>query len=671
MTYLLDTHFPADTKKLTVEQLVELASEVRQELISSVSKTGGHLASNLGSVELTVALHYVFDLPADKLVWDVSHQTYPHKILTGRRGRMDTVRQYGGLAGFSKREESEYDDYGAGHASTSISAALGFAAARDNAGLNHKVIAVIGDGSMTGGLAFEGLNNAGHLKKDMLVILNDNTWSISKNVGAISKYLTGIMADEKFNKLRSEIWELTGRFKRRDKIRETISNLEQSVKGLLVPGMLFQKLGFRYFGPIDGHDLPLLVKTLQDLKNLKGPLMLHIATVKGKGYEPAEEDAFKYHGVGKFDKVTGELEKKSSAHPAYTNVFGDIMCELAERNDRVIAITAAMASGTGLVRFSEEFPDRFFDVGIAEGHAGCFAAGLAAEKMRPYLVVYSTFMQRAYDQVIHDMAIQKLPVVICMDRGGLVGNDGPTHHGVFDLTYMATVPNITVAVPKDGNELRSMLHYTAESQLEGPVAIRYPRDNVPSDMLKEVLPIEWGTWEAESLDADTVILAVGTMVTTARQVSSKLAEKGITVSVVNARFVKPMDHRMLTLIKDRAEVIVTLEENSLRGGFGQAVADYLLSNGYHGRFKALGVPDKFVTHGNRSDLLKEIGLDVDSVAGQVEHLVTADTPTPDSHPIANGGGLLQKLLFRKGSHSRRHGASDDSRIVPLKDKKTG
>ncbi len=666
MSYLLDKHYPSDTKKLTVDQLVELAGEVRQDLISAVSKTGGHLASNLGSVELTVALHYVFDLPTDKLIWDVSHQSYPHKILTGRREKMDTIRQYGGLAGFSKREESEYDDYGAGHASTSISAALGFAAARDNAGLDHKVVAVIGDGSMTGGLAFEGLNNAGHLKKDMLVILNDNTWSISKNVGAISKYLTGIMADEKFNKLRSEIWELTGKFKRRDKIRATISNLEQSVKGMLVPGMLFQKLGFRYFGPIDGHDLPLLVKTLQDLKNLSGPIMLHIATVKGKGYEPAEGNAFKYHGVGKFDKVTGELEKKSSAHPAYTQVFGDIMCELAEKNESVIAITAAMSSGTGLVDFSEKFPERFFDVGIAEAHAGCFAAGLAAEKMRPYLVVYSTFMQRAYDQVIHDMAIQKLPVVICMDRGGLVGNDGPTHHGVFDLAYMSTVPNITVAAPKDGNELRSMLHYTCDAELCGPVAIRYPRDNVPSEMTPGIQPIEWGTWEAETLDGDTIVLAVGTMVTTAQKAASILAQKGLHIAVVNARFVKPMDLRMLRLVKDRAETIVTIEENSLRGGFGQAVADYLLSNGFRGKFKSMGVPDKFVTHGNRSDLLKEVGLDVDSVVDEIERLSAhADIA------VTNGGNLLQKLLFRKGSHPRKNGIAEDSRIVPLKDKKTG
>jgi len=637
---------PVDTKKLSVEELVDLASEVRQRIISSISKTGGHLASSLGVVELTLALHYVFDLPVDRVIWDVSHQTYAHKILTGRNERMDTIRQYGGLAGFSKRDESEYDHYGAGHASTSISAALGFAAARDHLGQTHKVITVIGDGSMTGGLAFEGLNNAGHLKKDMLVILNDNTWSISKNVGAISKYLTSIMADEKFNKLRNEIWELTGRFKRRDKIRETISNIENSIKGLLVPGMLFQRLGFRYFGPIDGHDLPLLVKTLQDLRNLSGPIMLHIATVKGKGYEPAEENAFKYHGVGKFDKVTGEFVLKTDGQPAYTDVFGDVMLELAEKDERVVAITAAMAAGTGLVPFSEKFPDRFFDVGIAEGHAGCFAAGLAVEKMKPYLVIYSTFLQRAYDQIVHDIALQKLPVVICMDRGGLVGNDGPTHHGTFDLSYLATVPGIVVAAPKDGNELRAMLHYTVENDLSGPVAIRYPRESVPTEMTNAIDVIEWGRWEADDTDADVFLLAVGTMYSIGRRVVERLVKRGLNVSLVNARFVKPLDHRFLKRVIGRARFIVTAEENQLRGGFGQAVADFLLSNGYAGRFKALGIPDAYTTHGSRGQLLAELELDVDGITKQIERLASQEDA---------GGGILHKLGLRKNGKSRKVG----------------
>jgi len=622
MKYLSKINSPEDVKKLSLEELADLASELRQEIVSVVSKTGGHLASSLGAVELTIALHYVFNLPVDKLIWDVSHQTYGHKILTGRREKMSTIRQYGGLSGFANRSESIYDPYGAGHASTSISAALGFATARDQLGKKNKVIAVIGDGSMTGGLAFEGLNNAGHLKKDMLVILNDNTWSISKNVGAISKYLTSIMADEKFNKLRKDIWELTGRFKRRDKIRATIANIEHSLKGLLVPGMMFQKMGFRYFGPINGHDLPLLVKTLQDLKNLSGPLMLHIATIKGKGYKPAEGDASKYHGVGKFDKITGALAPKAAGKPAFTKVFGDVMVELGEKDKRVIAVTAAMASGTGLVSFSEKFHDRFFDVGIAEGHAGCFAAGLAAEKLKPYLVVYSTFMQRAYDQVIHDIALQKLPVVICMDRAGLVGNDGPTHHGAFDLTYMSTVPNMTVVAPKDGNELRSILHYTADHELTGPVAIRYPRDNVPTEMLDIIVPIEWGKWEADNIESDIVVLAVGAMFTTALKAADILAKRGINISVVNARFVKPFDYEMLDEIRKRAKIIVSIEENSLRGGFGQAVAEYLLSNDYEGHFKAIGIPDNFVTHGDRNSLLHEIKLDEEGVVEQIGEVIS-------------------------------------------------
>ena len=662
MSYLDSIKSPADTKKLTVEELTELANEVRQEIISTVSKTGGHLASSLGAVELTVALHHVFDLPADKIVWDVSHQTYGHKILTGRRDRMGTIRQYHGLAGFSKREESEYDHYGAGHASTSISAALGFAAARDHAGKDNKVIAVIGDGSMTGGLAFEGMNNAGHLKKDMLVVLNDNTWSISKNVGALSKYLTSIMADEKFNKLRDEVWELTGRFKRRDKIRETISNIENSIKGLLVPGMLFQKLGFRYFGPIDGHDVSLLVKTLQDLKNLSGPIMLHIATTKGKGYEPAEENAFKYHGVGKFDKVTGKFAPKTDGRPAFTNVFGDVMLELAEKDEKVVAITAAMASGTGLVAFSEKYPDRFFDVGIAEGHAGCFAAGLAADNMKPYLVIYSTFMQRAYDQVIHDIALQKLPVVLCMDRGGLVGDDGPTHHGTFDLSYLSTIPNIVVAVPKDGNELRSMLHYTTDNELPGPVAIRYPRAAISTDMVNAISPIAWGQWETDDLDADIIILAVGTMHVSSQNVAEILTGKGATLSVVNARFVKPLDLEMLDKIRRRAKLILTVEENQIRGGFGQAVADYLLTAGYSGKFKALGLPDAFTTHGNRDELLAEVGLDIEGIIRQIEKIIGKTD---------GGGGFLRNLLSRKNGRGKKPSEKGGESAVTINENRTG
>ncbi len=644
MKYLSKIDSPADTEKLSVEELTELAEEIRQEIISVVSQTGGHLATNLGSVELTIALHYVFDLPSDKLIWDVSNQTYTHKMLTGRRDRMRTIRQYKGLSGFARPEESEYDHFIAGHASTSISAALGFAAARDNAGLDHKVVAVIGDGALTGGLAYEGLNNAGSLKKDLLVILNDNTWSISKNVGAMSRYLTGIMTDEKFNKLRNEIWELTGRFKRRDKIRAAISNIENSLKGLLVPGMLFEKLGFRYFGPIDGHDLELLIKTLQRVKNLQGPILLHVATVKGKGYKPAESNPFKYHGIGKFDKVTGEASAKPSKWPSYTKVFGETMVELGAKSDSVVAITAAMVAGTGLVEFAEKYPERFFDVGIAEGHAGTFAAGLAAEGARPYLAIYSTFMQRAFDQVIHDIALQNLPVVLCMDRGGLVGDDGPTHHGTFDLSFLPMTPNLTVAVPKDGNELRAMLHHTIDHEPSGPVAIRYPRGSIPADMVDEIPRLDWGKWETLTSPGDVVILAVGTMVTNAQQAAEILSSKGITLSIVNARFVKPLDLETLSKVKETTSFVLTVEENALRGGFGQAVADYLLTNGYTGKFKALGIPDRFITHGSRDLLLKEIGLDPGGIAVSIEELVASSLKQ---------GSFLKKLIFRKNGNTKR------------------
>lgn len=614
MKYLPNINSPADLKPLAVEQLTELATELRQEVVAAVSETGGHLASNLGAIELTLALHYVFDAPRDRIVWDVSHQTYAHKLLTGRKNEIRTLRQYHGLSGFAKRSESEYDCYGAGHASTSISAALGMAAARDLAGNDYKVIAVIGDGAMTGGLAFEGMNNAGSLKKDLLVVLNDNTWSISKNVGAISKYLTSIMADEKFNKLRAEVWELTGRFKRRDAIRATVKRLENSIKNFLVPGIIFEKLGFRYFGPIDGHDLPLVVKTLKDIRNLTGPIMLHVATVKGKGYAPSEEDAYKFHGVGKFNKVTGKSDKAAAALPSYTEVFGRTIVELAEKDKRVNAITAAMSSGTGLDAFAAKFPDRFYDVGIAEGHAACFAAGLAADGARPYLVVYSTFMQRAYDQVIHDMAIQDLPVVICMDRGGLVGNDGPTHHGVFDLAYLSTIPNVTVVAPKDGNEFRAVLHHTIDHDLPGVTAIRYPRATVPSAITENVPTVEWGTWEWLADPSSIIVLAVGEMVQEALKALPLLADKGVVPCVVNARFVSPMDMAALDRARQAAQVLVTVEEGSIRGGFGQAVAEYLMSRSYSGRFQALALPERFITQGDRQQLLREVELDARGIA---------------------------------------------------------
>jgi 1-deoxy-D-xylulose-5-phosphate synthase len=650
MKYLPTINSPADLKKLSVDQLVELAEEIRTEIVSAVSETGGHLASNLGAVEMTLALHYVFDTPSDRIIWDVSHQTYVHKILTGRREQIGTIRCYNGLAGYARREESEYDHFGAGHASTSISASLGFAVARDLAGSQNKVIAVIGDGAMTGGLAFEGMNNAGSLRRNLLVILNDNTYSISKNVGSMSRYLTSIMADEKVNRFRREVWELTGKFKRPEIIRKLVHRIEGSLKSLIVPGMLFEEMGFRYFGPIDGHDLPLLIRTLQDLKQLGGPVMLHLATKKGKGYAPAEDDALKYHGVSKFDPETGKAVKSSggSGLPSYTEVFGRIMLELAGRDKRVVAITAAMASGTGLVAFSEKYPDRFFDVGIAEGHATCFAAGLAAEGAKPYVTIYSTFLQRAYDQIIHDTAIQKLPVVICMDRAGLVGNDGPTHHGVFDIAYLSTVPNVTLCAPKDGNELRSILHHTSTHELSGIVAVRYPRDTVPTPMEDEIAPIEWGTWEWMTTPGEVVVLAVGTMVYPALEAAHKLDDSGLAVSVVNARFVKPFDLTMFTQIVRDARVVITIEEAQIRGGFGQAIAEQLLGSGYAGKFKALGISDAFVTHGERSELLRDVGLDAGGIATQIGEFLTQQYQQQEKP----SGNFLQRLVFRRANVER-------------------
>jgi len=655
MKFLSKIDSPADLKKLSIDELNELAVEIRHELLAAVSETGGHLASNLGSVELTLALHYVYDAPKDKIIWDVSHQTYPHKLVTGRRDRIRTLRQYNGLAGYSRQQESEYDPYGAAHASTSISAALGFVVARDQSKQNHHVIAVIGDGSMTGGLAFEGLNNAGSLKKNLLVILNDNTWSISKNVGAISKYMTNIMADERFNKLRNEIWELTGKFKRRDKIRRTISDIEDSVKGFLVPGMLFQKLGFNYFGPIDGHDLPILIKTLQHLKNIGGPVMLHIGTVKGKGFAPAEADALSFHGVAQFDKITGKSSVKSSTNPAYTKVFGKTMVELGKKNEKVIAITAAMPTGTGLVDFAKEFPERFFDVGIAECHAGCFAAGLASEGQKPYLTIYSTFLQRAYDALIHDIALQDLSVVVCMDRAGLVGNDGPTHHGMFDIAYLSAVPNFTLCAPKDGNELRSMLHWTADNDFPGSIAVRYPRDNVPTEMLKDVQPIEWGTWEMLTPDSEVAILTFGPMIYESLKARESLMQNGIEITIVNARFIKPFDYNMLNKIRNNYKTIITVEEAQLRGGFGEWVGSYLLQSGWSGKFKTLGVEDRFITHGDREQLLAEVGLDAEGIAKAITDVIGIARKSPS---------FLQRLRFlRSGEPKRKIAAGNSTEIL--------
>ena len=610
---------PADLKKLSLEQLDELAEEIRGEVISTVSQNGGHLASNLGVVELTIALHYVFDCPRDQFVWDVAHQSYVHKLLTGRKHRFATLRQYGGLSGFTKRTESEADAFGAGHASTSISAALGLAEARDLKGEDYQVVAVIGDGSLTGGLSFEGLNNAGARKRNLLVILNDNSMSISPNVGAMSRYLTNMLTDEAYNKLRGDIWRFIGRLKKAEKIRATVSHFETQLKGIIVPGVIFEKLGFRYFGPIDGHDIPSLIKILRPLKQINGPLLLHVTTHKGKGYAPAEKDATKFHGISSFNKVTGQADKSASL-PAFTKVFSDKMVELADKEPRMVAITAAMAPGTGLSEFAKKYPTRFFDVGIAEQHAVCFAAGLAAGGMKPVCAIYSTFLQRAYDQLIHDVALQKLPVVLCIDRGGIVGEDGPTHHGAFDLTYLRSIPGMTVTAPCDGDELGWLLEHALRHSI-GPVAIRYPRGPIPYELGRRRDNFEWGRWEVVDGGSDLAIIAVGPMVFTGGEVVRKFRRNGINASLINGRFIKPLDWQTLDETADRFERIVTIEENSINGGFGSAVLDYLENRDYNGRVLRLGLPDNFVQHGQRRLLLREMGLDADGIYRSIESFI--------------------------------------------------
>ncbi len=646
MSLLKNLKATSELKQFSDEQLVQLADEVREVLLESVAQVGGHFASNLGVVELAVAIHAVFDTPKDKLIWDVSHQSYPHKILTGRADKMTTIRKRHGLSGFTRREESEYDAFIAGHASTSISAAMGYACARDARGEDHKVIAVVGDGAMTGGLCYEGMNHLGGAKKDVLIILNDNSWAISKTVGALSKYLTGIMTDERYNKIRSEVWELTGKFKRREQIRETVRRLEKSFKTLVQPGALFENLGLRYFGPIDGNDIPLLRKTLSELREMNGPRVLHVFTKKGKGYKLAEEDALKFYSVTPFDLKTGKMHPKPKSLPAYTKVFGDAIVELGEKNKNLNVITAAMPTGSGVLPFGEKFPERYHDVGIAEEHGVCFTAGLAAGGVRPLFAVYSSFLQRGYDQVLHDIALQNLPAILCLDRAGIVGADGPTHHGVFDLSYMQTAPNFTVTAPKDGNELRSMLRYAVEEDIDGPISIRYPRGSVPNEVEPGFAPIEWGKWESLRTGGELCILAVGTMVPNALSAADKvLAATGKSVTVINARFIKPIDMDMLNQMAERHATILTVEENSLLGGFGSTISRLLHESNYAGDMISCGIPDEFIWHGGVDELWQELGLDADSLA---QKIMTAleNHRQPDQTVRANGKrGFLGRFGF--------------------------
>jgi len=619
---LLETiNNPTDLKKLKLEQLPVLAEEVRQFLLETVSSTGGHLGSNLGTVELSIALHYCFDSPNDKIIWDVGHQAYTHKILTGRRDAFHTQRQYKGLSGFPKRSESEHDAFGVGHASTSISAALGMAAAADLAGTKNHAIAVIGDGSLTGGMAFEALNQAGHLKKDLIVILNDNEMSISKNVGAFSAFISRKMTGRYFRDLKKE---MQGLIKNIPAIGTDILHFarkaENSLKGFLTPGSLFEALGFDYLGPLDGHDLPQLVEVFKSINQLDGPLLVHIMTTKGKGYKPAEDKPSKYHGVGVFDIATGKGAPKASAK-SYTDVFGETLVELAEQDPKIVAITAAMPDGTGLNPFAERFPKRFFDVGIAEQHGMTFAAGMAADGFRPVAAIYSSFVQRAYDQVFHDICLQKLPVTIAMDRAGLVGDDGPTHHGVFDISYLRHLPGLTMMAPKDENELRHMLKTAIYSGV--PMALRYPRGaGYGVEMDAEVHELEIGRGELLLDGSDLYIIAFGSTVYPALEAAEALGRKGFSVGVVNARFVKPLDAELIMSVANKTGRLVTVEENALQGGFGSAVLELLYDSGMqHVKIRRIGIPDRYIEQGSQAQLRKDVGIDAEGIGAAAEEFM--------------------------------------------------
>ncbi len=620
---------PGDLKKLSREDLVALAAELRQEIIAVVSKNGGHLAPSLGVVDLTIALHYAFDTPKDRVIWDVGHQAYAHKLLTGRRERFHTLRQHGGISGFPKREESPYDQFDVGHASTSISAALGMIAARDIKGENHRVIAVIGDGSISAGLAFEGLNQAGHLKKNLVVVLNDNEMSISPNVGALSAYLNRLMTGNFYTRLRQETKSFLQGI---PKIGVSMFNLakkaEESLKGLMAPGLLFEELGFQYVGPIDGHRIDHLLDTFNNIKDFTWPVLVHVVTKKGKGCEFAENDPARYHGTPAFDPCTGKPVSKKESVLSYTEVFGQTMVKLAEDNSRIVAISAAMPDGTGLDTFASKYPDRFFDVGIAEPHGVTFACGLAVEGLHPVAAIYSTFMQRAYDQVVHDLCLQNLPVTLALDRAGLVGEDGPTHHGVFDLAYLRHLPNMVIMAPRDENELQHMIKTAVE--YAGPAAVRYPRGagvGVPMD--QELKALEVGKAEALRDGSDLVILAVGAMVHPSLEAADRLKAEGISVAVVNARFVKPLDEELILQAARKTGRVVTVEEHALAGGFGSAVLECLESNGLAGiKAHRIGLPDAFIEHGSQKVLRRKYGLDAEGIyASAREFLASAKLKT--------------------------------------------
>ena len=635
---------PDALKRLSPEELSELAEEIREIIIERVSINGGHLASNLGVVELTLALHYVFDSPTDKIIWDVGHQSYTHKLVTGRHEKFPTIRKYKGISGFPKTEESVHDSFGTGHSSTSISAALGILAARDHLRLRNadcemrnehkseirnpkseigKVIAVIGDGAMTAGIAFEGLNHAGHLKKDLIVVLNDNEMSISRNVGALSAYLNRILTGDLYKKFKKDtkaflesIPKLGGPFSK------IAGRAEETLKGLFLPGLLFEELGFNYVGPIDGHNIELLIETFGKIKNTDVPTLIHVITKKGKGYEFSEKDPCIFHGVGPFEVETGDPISDRKA-PSYSEMFGKYLTELAENDKRIIAISAAMREGTGLECFAEKYPDRFYDVGIAEPHAVTFAAGLATQGLRPVVAVYSTFLQRGYDEIIHDVCLQDLPVVFAIDRAGIVGEDGPTHQGVFDISYLRHIPNLVVMAPKDEIELKTMLEFSIGHN--GPSAIRYPRGKISqlTAISHQPSAIEIGKAEILKGGNDIALIAVGNTVSSALNAAEQLENEGIKASVINARFIKPLDKELIFSIASRIKRIVTIEENLLAGGFGSAVLEYLNSVDIHDvKIKMLGIPDEFVEQGSQAILRKKYGIDAEGIYNACKSCLT-------------------------------------------------
>lgn len=606
MSLLDNINYPQDIKNLTINELYQLADEIRSFLILSVSKTGGHLAPNLGVVELTIALHRVFNMPEDKIIWDVGHQSYVHKILTGRKDRFNTLRQFGGLSGFPRPSESEYDSFSTGHSSTSISAALGFCKARDIKGEENDVIAVIGDGALTGGLAFEALNHAGNSNTNMIVVLNDNEMSIAPNVGSLSSYLAKIRTQPTYINLRDDIEELVKKIPSvGNNLYKAANRIKESVKSLVVKGMLFEELGFTYLGPIDGHDIKEVSNVLKRAKKIRGPVLVHVITKKGKGYYFAERKPDKFHGIGPFTIETGEASKSKAS---YSSVFGEEIIDAAVENGNIVALTAAMPDGTGLTEFSKRFPKRFFDVGIAEQHAVTLASGMASSGLKPVFAVYSTFLQRAYDQIIHDVAIQNLPVMFCVDRAGLVGEDGETHQGIFDISYLRNIPNMVLMAPKSIDEFRKMLKWGFMYN-DSPIAIRYPRGCDSSITFNEESTIELGKWEEINKGKDIAIIAVGKMVQHAYEACLELLSMGINVTLINAKFIKPLDKNMIEYIYKCHNIVFTIEDNIIGGGFGESVLEYVNSNNIYKKTVLMGYHDEFIYHGSVSKLYEKHGLD--------------------------------------------------------------